>query len=173
LNTDGEFVRSKRLVNEANLVFHVDQDFVDGEEPDRIFIYDLNNNSPLIDYFLDPTSNNFNPLETKILHLGALERTDDEPDGEGIKYRLKITEHINNLLVRDSTNVKLGLAVSGNLNIENENNQYDIITDETNILDRLPISSIISPRGTVLFGNNTTDPDKKVQLEIFYTEPNN
>ncbi|MBT8303711.1 MAG: DUF4270 domain-containing protein [Bacteroidia bacterium] len=172
-NSDGEFVRSKRLVNEANLIFYVDQTMVDGEEPDRIYLYDLTNNAPLIDYFLDPSTNNFNPVDTKILHLGALERVDDEPDGEGIKYRLKMTEHINNLLIRDSTNVKLGLSVSGNLNLENESNQLDIITEETNILNRLPVSSIISPRGTVLFGNNTMDDDKKVQLEIFYTEPNN
>ena len=40
---------------------------------------------------------------------------------------------------------------------------------------KLPVSSILSPQGTVLFGNNTsaTNENKKLYLEIFYTEPNN
>ncbi len=172
-DTDGNFVKSKRLVNEANLVFYVDQTLVNGEEPSRVYLYNLNGNVPLIDYFIDPTINNGNAVVSRTIHLGALQRVDDEPDGEGIRYRVKITEHINNLLLRDSTNVKLGLAISGNINLENSTGQFDIITDDLNVLDKLPVSSIVSPRGTVLFGSNTTDEDKKVQLEIFYTEPNN
>jgi len=173
-NADGEYVRSKRLVNEANLVFYVDQATMAGiDEPDRIFLYDMDNKRPVLDYFLDPTTNNFSPIDSKTFHLQPLERVDDEPDGAGIRYKVRITEHVNNLLMRDSTNIKLGLAVSGNVNLENGNDQYDIITDEMNLLDRLPTSTIITPRGTVLLGNNTTEEGKKVQLEIFYTEPNN
>lgn len=173
-NADGEFVRSKRLVNEANLVFYVDQATMQGlDEPDRIYLYDMDNKRPVLDYFIDPTTNNFSPIDSKTFHLQPLERVDNEPDGAGIKYKVRITEHVNNLLIRDSTNIKLGLAISGNVNLENGNDQYDIITDEFNLLDKLPTSSIISPRGTVLYGNNTAEEDKKVQLEIFYTEPNN
>ena len=143
-DTDGNFVSSKRLVNEANLVFYVDQTIVNGEEPNRLYLYNLDNNVPLIDYFIDPSINNANSEVSRTLHLGPLQRTDDEPDGDGIRYRIKITEHINNLLLRDSTNVKLGLAISGNINLENVNGQFDIITDETNVLDKIPLSSIIS-----------------------------
>ena len=32
-----------------------------------------------------------------------------------------------------------------------------------------PISSVLSPRGTVLHGNNSADDSKKVYLEIYYT----
>lgn len=175
-DSDGNFVKSKRLVNEASLVFYVDQNAVSpymADEPERLYIYDLDNKSALIDYFLDPTGNN-NPASSVIIHSGRLRREDnsiDDEPGKGIKYKIRVTEHINNLLLRDSTNVKFGLAVAGNINLENGNNQYDILTEESNILDKLPLSSLITPRGTVLFGSNTADEDKKVELEIFYTEP--
>lgn len=170
-DVEGNFVKSKRLVNEANLVFHVDQSIVQGEEPNRIFIYDMNNNLPLSDYFLD-TSNATLTDFSIINHLGRLQRVDDEPEGEGIKYKIRLTEHINNILLRDSTNVKLGLVVSGNVNLESNTSHFNVRTDNTQF-DRLPVSSIITPRGTVLYGNNIIDDEKKVSLEIFYTEPTN
>ncbi|WP_204344272.1 DUF4270 domain-containing protein [Psychroserpens algicola] len=170
---EGNFVSSKKLVNEANLVFFVNQDLVNGGEPNRVYIYDIDNQRPLPDYSLDIANTSF-PEFSRINHLGRLQREGDEFDGDGIKYKLRITEHINNLLLRDSTNVKLGLAVSGNINLENNSFQYDILntsdTDET-----IPVSAIVSPRGTVLFGNNTNtvNDEKKLYLEIFFTEPNN
>ena len=51
-------------------------------------------------------------------------------------------------------------------------NQLDL-KEETPTLEQVLAGSILSTRGTVLFGNNTTQEDKKVQLEIFYTEPEN
>lgn len=166
----GNFVRSKRLVNEANLVFYVDQDIVNGGEPNRLYLYDIENKLPLVDYFLDGVVNSI-PSISVLNHLGPLQRVDDEPDGEGIKYKLEITEHINNLLIRDSTNVDLGLAVSLNVNLEETFPQREIISSEDNLTS--PLSSSLSPRGTVLHGNNTEDETKKVYLEIYYTEPNN
>ena len=159
------------LINEANLVFYVDQDMVNGEEPERIYLYDLENETPLVDYYLDLGNSN-SPVNSRINHLGRLERVDDDPEGEGVRYKIRITEHINNILTKDSTNVKLGLAVSGNVNLESNTLQYSLLTDE-DTYNKVPGSSIISPRGTVLYGNNTLNEDKKVYLEIFYTEPNN
>lgn len=170
-DADGNFVSQKRLVNEANLVFYVDQEIVNGNEPNRIYLYDAENNSPLIDYFLDATNNSL-PQFSIFSHLGPLERVDDEPNGDGVKYKLKITEHINNLLLRDSTNVDLGLSVSINVNLEEQLAQRKVQSNEDNDL-KTPISSIISPKGTVLHGNNTEDESKRVYLEIYYTEPNN
>lgn len=166
-----EFKSKNWLINEANLVFHVDQSLVNGEEPDRIYLYDLKNKTPLVDYYLDISDNTY-PINSKQNHLGALQRVDNEPDGEGIKYKIRITEHLNNILLKDSTNVKLGLVVSGNVNLENNTLQYSLLTDNETI-NKVPGSSIISPRGTVLFGNNTSNEEKKVYLEIYYTEPNN
>ncbi|WP_138432330.1 DUF4270 domain-containing protein [Winogradskyella algicola] len=176
-DAEGNFEGIKRIVNEANLVFHVDQDFLSQSasyhpetEPDRLYIYDLNNETPLTDYFLDPTISTI-PYFSKFNHLGALQRENDESDENGIKYKFRITEHINNLLLNDSTNVELGLAISLNVNLE-ELIQQEVQTSNDSDL-KTPISSVLSPKGTVLHGNNTGNQDKKVYLEIYYTEPNN
>lgn len=171
MDENGKFIRSKKLVNEANLVFYVDQSSVANvQEPDRIYLYDMKNNSPLIDYFFD-TANTTSPLNSRTGHLGRLQREDND-DGNGIRYKIRITEHVNNLLVRDSTNVDLGLVVSGNINLESNAQDFDVLNpNDPN--DKVPVSSIVTQRGTVLFGNNTLDEEKKLYLEIFYTEPNN
>ena len=167
---DGDFVKSKRLINEANLVLYVDQDAVQDGEPNRLYAYDIENKTPLIDYFLDRQNISI-PSLSLINHLGTLERVDDEPTGKGIKYKIEITEHINNLLMRDSTNVELGLSVSLNINLEGGNQQRQVQNANDSDLT-IPISSIITPRGTILHGNNTEDESKRVYLEIYYTEPN-
>ncbi|WP_323787227.1 DUF4270 domain-containing protein [Psychroserpens sp.] len=171
MDDDGKFVKSKKLINEAHLVFYVDQSsLTDVEEPDRIYLYDMENNTPLIDYLFD-TANTISPINSRTGHLGRLEREDND-DRNGIRYKIRITEHINNLLIRDSTNVDLGLVVSGNINLESNTRNFDVLNmNDSN--DKVPVSSIITQRGTVLFGNNTADEEKKLYLEIFYTEPNN
>ena len=70
--------------------------------------------------------------------------------------------------------MKLGLVVCGNVNIENGATQYNVLTsNNSDIIKKIPVSSTTSPRGTVLYGNNTTNEQKKLYLEVFYTEPNN
>jgi len=178
---DNKYVSSKRLVNEANLVFYVDSDQLDllnedpENEPNRLYLYDLTNKTPLIDYFLDVT-NSASPEFSKTGHLGALQRVGDEADGRGIKYKLKITEHINNLLLRDSTNVELGLAASLNVNIEDPSfsSSQNKIQSSDDSDETVPLGSVLTPRGTILYGN-ATEPEnesKRVYLEIYYTEPN-
>jgi hypothetical protein len=155
----------KRLINEAYLEFFVDQTAVNGQEPNRIFIYDVENNTPLIDYFLDQSVSDLT-INAKIQHLEPLVRVNDEEDGDGIKYKIRITEHLNNIIVRDSTNVKLGLVVTSNVGAVDP---FSVINEDKII----PSGTILSPKGTVLIGNNTTDQDKKVKLTIYYTEPEN
>lgn len=172
-DADGNFVKIRRLVNEANLVFYVDNDVLsqlDAEkEPHRLYVYNIDDKRPLEDYFVDAANNSL-PSVSRINHLGALQRVDDEPTGDGIKYKFRITEHINNLLLRDSTNVELGLAVSLNVNLEGQLIQAQVQSEDD--LVSSPVSSILTPKGTVLHGNNTEDETKKVYLEIYYTEPN-
>lgn len=170
---NGKFKSIKRLVNEANLVFYVDQDYLDQSglhgperEPNRLYIYDLDNKLPLTDFFVDATNNSL-PNLSKYNHLGPLQRVDDESNGDGIKYKFRITEHINNLLLNDSTNVELGLSVALNVNLE-ELAQPEVKTNDGST-KTTPISSVLSPRGTVLHGNNSADDSKKVYLEIYYT----
>lgn len=181
---NNKFESSKRLVNEANLVFYVDREQLDllndspDNEPQRLYLYDAQNKTPLVDYYLDATNTNL-PSFSKTNHLGSLQRVEDETDADyekGIKYKLRITEHINNLLLRDSTNVELGLAVSLNVNIEDPTvsiSQNKVKTDDDLGL-AVPISSVLTPRGTILYGTRVSDEDssKRVYLEIYYTEPN-
>lgn len=164
---NGEFESYKRLINEANLIFYVDEEKLNGQEPDRLFIYDKTNNIPLVDYFQD-NINNTVPQVSLINHLGVLERVGGESNGDGIKYKMRITSHITNLLLDDAENVELGLAISGNVNIEATVPQY---IEQTSGSEEqfVPGSSIINPRGTVLFGNRAQDENKRLYLEIFYT----
>ena len=163
--SNGNFVMN-RLVNEAFLEFFVDQSIVQGNEPDRIYLYDIDNNTPLIDYFLDQSVSSLT-INAKINHLEPLVRVDNDPNGKGIKYKIRITEHINNLIIRDSTNVKLGLVITSNVG---SIDQLGLLTEQGKII---PSGTVLSPKGTVLFGNNTTNEDKKVKLTIYYTEPDN
>ncbi|TXE17807.1 DUF4270 domain-containing protein [Psychroserpens burtonensis] len=167
---NGNFISSKKLINEANLIFYVNQNEVNEGEPNRIYIYDMNNNIALADYFFD-TANTIFPEFSRSNHLVPLEREDNEATGDGIRYKIRITEHLNNLILRDSTNVKLGLSVSVNVNLEGASVQYDLLNDNDD--DKVPVSSILTPRGTVLYGNNTLEEEKKLYLEVFFTEPNN
>lgn len=176
-DANGKFVKTKRLINEANLIFYVDQELTQGQEPDRIYIYDAKNKTMLIDYNYDAAEPNF-PQYSRANHLGILQRESNDKNAPGVKYKIKITEHIKNLLERDSSNVALGLAVS--LNVDTETNsdgtpriQNTIQNTNNTAVNSLPVSSVISPKGTVLYGNSTSNPNKKLYLEIFYTEPNN
>ncbi len=167
-NPDGSFLKSKRLINEANLVFYVNQDLVNGNEPDRLYLYDVTNNRPLVDYDFDNANTTF-PRFSRTNHLGLLQR--ETSTDEGIKYKMRITEHLNNLILNDSTNVKLGIAVSANINLENSFFQVDVLTSNDDDAKRVPISSVVYPKSTILYGNNTTNEEKKLYLEVFYTEP--
>ncbi|MBT8244802.1 MAG: DUF4270 domain-containing protein [Winogradskyella sp.] len=166
-----EFIESKRLINEANLIFYVDQDLFLGlnpgesQEPDRLYLYNKSDNIPLADYFED-TQNNSLPQISIPNHLGILER--DEITNNGVKYKMTITSHINNLLFNNAENVELGLAVSGNVNLEGLVSQYKTQTIDNQ--DKLiPVSSIITPRGTVLHGGNSEDTSSRIYLQITYT----
>ena len=162
-----EFKSNNWLINEARLVFYVDQDVMLNDEPDRIYIYDLENNSPLIDHILDQSVDE--ELRQKVDHSHVLERVDDDPNGQGIRYKIEITEHINNLFLRDSTNRKLGLVVTSNIRAIDAID----IQDQDEFIRKVVSGAALSPKGTILFGNNTTQADKRLELEIYYSEPNN
>ncbi|MFL0353333.1 DUF4270 domain-containing protein [Xanthomarina sp. GH4-25] len=159
-----------RLINEANLVFYVDQDVTDvldeNQEPNRVFLYDIKNNIPIVDYFYDSTTNTTDPIESKLNYSSALEK---DASGKGVKYKIKLTEHLNNILLRDSTNFQLGLYLTTNIN---EISNSTILNDD--ILEGIPAGTVLSQKGTVLHGSNQNVPeDKRVQLEILYTQPDN
>lgn len=162
---NGSFVKSKRLVNEANLIFYVD-DAITTDEPQRVYIYDTKNEIPLVDYYLDAINTSI-PAASVANHLEPLESVENQSGGTSLRYKIKLTEHINNILLRDSTNVKLGLAISGNVNLEESTVLRQVQSSSSEV--KVPVSSVITPRGTVLHGSDSEDDTKKVYLQIFYT----
>lgn len=161
----------KALINEANLSFYIDKDaMASTPEPVRIYLYDLDNRRPLFDYYADNSTNAGDAKYDKFIHGGIIER---ESDGRGLRYKIRITDHINNIMNRDSTNVRLGLVVTENINsIGTAALKTPFTTGETEVKN-VPVSSVIHPFGTVLYGSNTNVPvEKRLKLEIYYTKPN-
>ena len=114
-------------------------------------IFDASNEDPDI-------NGGTNPLQYYLNHGGILE----QENNRGVKYKIRITEHINNIIVRDSTNAKLGLTLTPNINIIG---LREAIGSDMQGIDY---------PGTVLYGSNVPSEleDKKLKLEIFYTEAN-
>jgi len=166
------------LINDAVLTLNIDNR--NQKEPRRIFIYDVNNRRPLIDY-IDDISSNANPKLNKINHGGVIEIG---TDGKGVRYKFKIRGHINKIIngtsQNDLKNVRLGIVVTENINNVNFStlsSPFNIpvfmpSTSPDQMISRLPVSHVMNPLGTILFGSNTTDLSKKMKLEIYYTKPN-
>ena len=158
------------LINEANLIFYVDQDKIEGgsAEPERLIIYDTKNGRRLIDFDFDLTSN-AEPLDAITEHLGRLERGSD---GNGDFYKIRITSHLSDIINNDSINVPLGLIVSQNVTEPAfQSLESELIPRPGISIEEVPVSGVIAPQGTVLFGNNTNNTSKRLKLQIFYTEP--
>ncbi|MFO7719042.1 MAG: DUF4270 domain-containing protein [Gillisia sp.] len=155
------------LINEASLTFYVNQDKVQGgnSEPERIYLYNLETNQPLVDYRIEQPDVTF-PLISLTNHSGRLVRDEDE---NGISYKIRITEHVKQILSGDIENVKLGLVVTQNINLL----ANSALKNPVDGIDRVPSASLITPRGTVLHGNLESDPGKRLKFNIIYTETNN
>ena len=163
----GDFIL-KKLINEAQLVVYEDETALNGGDEDfhaydRIYAYDITNNIPTVDYFIDPSENAQEPFKSKVINLG--QRIKDA--NNNFKYKIRLTQHINNILLKDSTNIKIGLVLSTNVN---STNNADILQSNDNVT-AIPAASLLTPRGTVLYGTNASDENKKMKLNIFFTEP--
>ena len=159
------------IINEANLVFYVDQEELIAAggtiEPPRLYLYNAETNQPIYNGLTDPDPLElFEPLTIFPSYDGILEREGDI----GLRYTVRITDHINNIIVRDSANARLALSVSSNIGLPFVTEGVGTVEPEVDV----PIMSIINPLGTVLFGSDVTaaEEDRKLQLEIFYTEAN-
>ncbi len=158
--TTGNFIL-KRLINDAFLTIYEDESISTGDayhKYDRIYAYDIENNQPTIDYQIDPSENTQFPLASKIISLS-------QRDTLG-KYKIRLTEHLNSILLRDSTNTKIGLVLSNNVNYTSN---AEILNSGDGVTG-IPSAAIISPRGTILHGSNSSNDNKRLKLKIFYTE---
>ena len=166
-----EEIRSKEwLVNEANLSIYINNDMLSSSggiiEPSRLYLYDIKNKAPLIDYFVD---NSAGPKEyqNKIVHGGYIELDEDK---NGLMYKIRISEHIKNVIRKDSTNVKLGLVVSSDIT-----NSMNIEVGNKEAMTFTPNGSAINPLGTVLIGPSPSAEyyKKRMRLDLYYTKLNN
>jgi hypothetical protein len=161
------------LVNEANLTFTIDKDALittsgPAPEPNRIYLYDLNNKRPLIDYFADLTTANSSKYN-KFIYGGIIQK---DASDRGTTYKIKITNHIRNLILKDSTNVKLGLVVTESINNPSNVNLFTPFANNGVTTKFVPAMSVVNPLGTILFGSNPSVPvGQRLKLEVYYTKP--
>ena len=165
----GEIKSNGWLINEANLTMYVDKETIDLNggiiEPSRLYLYDIESKAPVVDYFIDQSQGQ-KPKDQKAVHGGMIEVDEDK---NGIKYKIRISEHVKNIIRNDSLNKKLGLVVTSDIT-----NAVNTDLRNTNELDFIPVSTVINPLGTILYGPNPepNNTDKRFRLELFYTEIN-
>jgi hypothetical protein len=154
------------LINEANLIFYVDQDKIEGgdAEPERLVIYNLNSSRLLPDFNFD-ISSSIDPINGKTEHLGRLDRGSDE---NGDFYKIRITNFLSDVIRKDTVNAALGLMVSQNVLVTNF---LPLKDEQAPGIKKVPAASVVSPQGTIVFGNNTSNEEKRLKLQIYYTKP--
>lgn len=173
---------NKWLVNEANLVFYVDAEKMaktdDGlnqdtkkmaKEPKRVYLYDLDNNTPILDYVTDGSSSVTNDSRmSKVIYSGIINV--DATTGRGKFYKIRLTNHIRNIISETTAkNVRLGLVVMDDISITASNK----LKLKNSVISEVPKATVITPVGTILYGGKSTiADDKRLKLEIYYTKPN-
>ena len=142
-----EEMRSKNwLVNEANLVFYLDGE--QDEIPYQMFLYKKDFNSLINDYY----NRNFGPD----FFGGDLEY---DNDGNPDRYKFRITKYISEVFGNEEPLSKLAL-------------KNFVSTDSP---DFLSLDTIVNdwnyiPKGVVLHGNRPKSNEKRIVLEIYYSD---
>ncbi|HEY9169835.1 MAG TPA: DUF4270 domain-containing protein [Lutibacter sp.] len=138
------------LINDASLIFYVDQNAASNIVPEQLFIYNFTDNLQLTDVM----------TEGLPAVGGLLER---DANGKPYRYVFKITDYISRLLKTDEPLdlVKIGLKV------------YNPSDTPLSIGDVKNKDYSWTPKGVVLFGDDPSFGDKRVKLEISYTKLNN
>lgn len=150
-------INNKWLVNQALLTLYVDHSATGLDTistPKQLFLYDFKNNKVLADYLLDTSV-------TKATFGGGLNKSNSSVH----KYQFRLTNHINNLIQKDSTNVPIGLVVAQDIN-------NPIMNPVRNVSKKIPLTATMNPFGTVIYGPNTSNSDLRMKLEIYYTKEN-
>ncbi|GGW49245.1 DUF4270 domain-containing protein [Arenibacter certesii] len=156
------------IINEANLVFYVDRSTLNAApnaiEPSVLYLY-KENGGPVYNPFLESQDDIANGNITN--YDGKLYKE----DGKGDRYKIRITNLINDIIVRDSTNATLNLTVTSDIRVTNA--RKALLADDSEV--NVPLMSIVNPFGTVLIGSGNVpngQENRKLQLEIFYTKAN-
>ena len=94
---------------------------------------------PLTDFSIDNSVNNEVRNRNKFIYGGILELDDAN---RPYRYKFRITDHINRLITKDSTNVRLGLVPSNGLNFINSRRAETVNQEIINY----PITAVLNPR---------------------------
>lgn len=170
------YKNKKWLINDAYIEFYIDTNVMNQlnkkEEPLRLYLFDATNQIPLIDFTADATVNT-NSKFNKSIFGGTIDR---ENTSRGVKYKIRITNLINNLFNSTNENynknLRLGLCVSETISTTSNFYYKNPITILGQEIKYFPVGSIMSPVGTVIHGPNSLDVGKRLKLKIHYTEPN-
>ena len=157
------------LVNEANIVFHVDQDVMQQypQQPSRLYLFKEGSNLPVYDAMTE-TSENETPLGIFLNYDGILQY---DTEGNGSHYTVRLTDYLNHIILRDSVNVPINVVVSANIGLPIT---YPAEVSDSDEVISYPQMSAATPLSTVLYGSNTSVPeDKRLELKIYYTEIQN
>lgn len=166
-----ELQKDPFLINEANLVFKVDHQLMNQETqlPERIYVYDMQNDTTLVDYRNDFTTGKTFKFNKKV--FSGLK----EKDAQGqYQYKVRITEHIHKILHSkdNSLNVKLGVSLTDNILDVSKRKSNGKYIDDKELTVNLPLGHIYSPFGVVLYNEKGDNQGKnKLELEIHYSKP--
>lgn len=166
------------LVNEADLTFYVNEDLASNDlQPRRLYLFDLTNKTILADYALDVSYSPSNPELSLTTFSQPLKVAEDE---SGSFYKLRITNHVSSIINEDAENVKLGLVIVSNINSVVVRGQQggilgSVMSDTRGmppLINKVPAETLLSPYGTILHGNMSADEEKRLKLNIYYTNFN-
>jgi hypothetical protein len=139
------------LINDASLIFYVDQNAASSIAPEQLFIFNYDDNEQLTDIM----------TEGLAAVGGLLER---DATGKPYRYVFKITDYMSKLL---SANAPIDLEKKTiGLKVYNPSDNPTAITD-------VKIREYSwTPKGVVLYGQDPSFGDKRVKLEISYSKLN-
>ncbi len=167
-----QFRNSNQLIVEANLNFYVNTDVTSNNVPDRIFLCKLDENP--VNGVYENTQVLDILTEGEVVYDGNLEAeiiNEDTTDEEiiPIKYQFRITDYMSEVLKKEDPENPSRFAIK--------------VFHSTDLPNTADVSDTIvrnyswDQKGVVLFGNNiqSTDVnyDKRIKLDIFYSELNN
>lgn len=133
------------VINGAKLVFHPSQQTLGATKlpkPPRLYLYNAETLQPLL-CFSTEVYESHAPLGVFKNYSGMLQAQDEK----GEKYRIGITDCINNMILRDSTNANLALGVTLDIRA-NATASAKLANGET---IKIPNMAISTPLGRVLY----------------------